>query len=160
VWRAYYRLLEFFGPLARLIFYWHNKIFAVRRVRVAILRPNGDILLVQNSIGDKKWSLPGGGAGRKETDRAAACREVYEELHIRIAPSELKSLGVVTMNSYVAPLFAVRIDQARADTIVAHRVEIRSWRWVAPTNIPEGAQKSVAHVSSLLSTEVKVDRME
>lgn len=124
------------------------------------MRPSGDVLLVKNSLGDRKWSLPGGGAGRNESDVMAACREVFEELHIRMVPKELESLGVVTMNGYVMPLFIAHIDQVRADAVIAQRTEIRAWRWVDPAHMPENAQKIVSCLGGRLSTDVKIDRIE
>jgi ADP-ribose pyrophosphatase YjhB (NUDIX family) len=54
-----------------------------RGVKVMLFNPDGELLLIRNSYGDRSlFVLPGGGIGRKEEPRAAAAREIREELNI------------------------------------------------------------------------------
>lgn len=160
MWRLYYALLSAVSPIARIAFRWHSKAFTIRRVRVAIMRPDGQVLLVQNAVGDRKWTLPGGGASRIETDAVAACREVYEELKIRIDSAELQLLGDVQSRGYVTPVFVVRIDQLRAERVTPQRLEIKSWRWASLQDLPLEVQSTVYSVRDLLSHAERVDRIE
>ena len=45
-----------------------------------VLRHGGDILLVRHSYGDRRWMLPGGRVRRGEDPKAAATREIDQEL--------------------------------------------------------------------------------
>lgn len=162
MWRLYYASLRLLSPAARVVFYVQHKLLTVRRTRVAIIRPDGAVLLVKNSLGNRKWTFPGGGVMRGETDELAACREVQEELGIRIEPRELTPLGSMQMNGFVAPLFAAQIDQQRVHSISPHKLEIQAWRWVDfDSDMPlDDMQRVVHHVRTLLSTEERVDRMD
>ena len=50
-------------------------------VKVALLSPADELLVVRHSYGTQRWSLPGGGyKPRREPAEFAALREVHEEL--------------------------------------------------------------------------------
>jgi ADP-ribose pyrophosphatase YjhB (NUDIX family) len=64
-----------------------------RGVKVLLLNPAGEILLIRNSYGRTDlWVLPGGGVGRSEDPAAAARREIDEELGCGIAGLALISV--------------------------------------------------------------------
>ena len=66
----------------------------VRRPRtngaVVALWHDGRLLLVRNSY-RRAYALPGGFVKRGETSLAAAARELFEELHLALEPSALRS---------------------------------------------------------------------
>jgi 8-oxo-dGTP pyrophosphatase MutT (NUDIX family) len=62
------------------------------RVRVLITYKD-EILLQRSSVGHQKWSVPGGGVQRNESDEDAAIREVQEEVGIKLRTKDLKKLG-------------------------------------------------------------------
>ncbi|MDO4781047.1 MAG: NUDIX hydrolase [Candidatus Saccharibacteria bacterium] len=82
------------------------------RVRVMVVRKNGDVLLVRPYIGRQNWALPGGGVKRGESYEQAAVREVHEEVDIAIDP-ELRYLGRVLSHESFYP-FPVRVYRAMA----------------------------------------------
>lgn len=51
-------------------------------------------LLLEKRRDSNTWGLIGGGVKKWETEARAMCREMYEELGIRIRPEQLKKLGV------------------------------------------------------------------
>lgn len=55
------------------------------------------LLIVRNSY-RKDLSLPSGGVERGEEPRAAAARELYEEVGIRVAPDDLRAVGSFTLS--------------------------------------------------------------
>lgn len=57
-------------------------------VTVIATNHHGEVLLVRHSYGPDIWSLPGGGVGRGEEARAAARREIREELGVEIVGLE------------------------------------------------------------------------
>ena len=61
------------------------------RSRVVIVH-DGEFLAVKARFGDFRWHLPGGGVKRGETRKAAAVREIQEELGIELTENDLKSL--------------------------------------------------------------------
>lgn len=161
MWQFYYVCMRLLSPVARAFFYVQHKILTVRRTRVALIRPDGAVLLVKNSLGNRKWTFPGGGVMRTESDEMAACREVQEELGVTIEQKELVPLGDMQMNGFVAPLFAVTIDEQRAQSISPQKIEIEAWRWtdINEGELSEDLQRVVHHVRGLLSAEGAVDRM-
>lgn len=67
--------------------------------RTRILCTYGDeILLVLPTLAMNKWSLPGGGIRKGEDPAAAACRELHEELGIKITPDMLRLLATEPVN--------------------------------------------------------------
>ncbi|WP_261663974.1 NUDIX hydrolase [Deinococcus sp. Marseille-Q6407] len=59
--------------------------------------PQGRVLLARRSgahFADGLWNLPGGGIEPGEDLRAAAAREVREEVGLELSPERLESLGV------------------------------------------------------------------
>lgn len=162
MWQLYYFVLRLLSPAARVVFNVQHRMLTVRRTRVAITRPDGSVLLVKNSLGSRKWTLPGGGVERGESDEVAACREVREELGIAIKLETLKSLGSVQMDGYEAPIFIVCIDDSLAQSISPQKFEIKDWRWERFTSpgFPDKVQDIVHHTYALLSAGGRIDRMD
>lgn len=75
--------LHFYGKLARK-----------PRVRAFIYHDN-KVLLVKNWLGEQKWTLPGGGIKKSESSRRALCREIEEELTIKLQEDDLIYIGEV-----------------------------------------------------------------
>lgn len=59
----------------------------------AIITCRGKLLL-EKRRDSNTWGLVGGGVKNHETEEQAMCREIYEELGLRIRPEQLKRLGV------------------------------------------------------------------
>ena len=51
-------------------------------------------LLLERRVDADVWGLPGGGAKKQETARQAVCREIYEELGVRIPAQRFRKLRV------------------------------------------------------------------
>ena len=52
--------------------------------RVLAFDRHGQLLLIRHSYGSRRWMLPGGGIGAKESPIAAAMREMLEETGCRL----------------------------------------------------------------------------
>jgi 8-oxo-dGTP pyrophosphatase MutT (NUDIX family) len=61
------------------------------RTRVLVISRD-KVLVVKNWLGDRKWSLPGGGLHRSEPPVMGALREVREETGVMLAPEQLSEL--------------------------------------------------------------------
>lgn len=59
----------------------------------AIITCNGKLLLEKRRDSDT-WGLVGGGVKKTETELQAICREVYEELGLRVPKDKFKKLAV------------------------------------------------------------------
>ena len=50
------------------------------------------ILLVRNWLGSGKWSYPGGGVHKNEDPKVGACRELFEEISLKVKPDDLEKV--------------------------------------------------------------------
>jgi len=128
-------------PLSGL--FLHNS----HRVRVLVVR--GDkILLVKNSYGTKRWSLPGGGIERGESCMSAAVRELAEETKIDIEKSALTLLGTARVSGRIKypainnTYFVARVPEHIQEKIV-RPLEIQKLAWFSPRKLPADVSKSV-----------------
>ena len=84
-----------------------------RRSRVLVVH-NNTVLLVQNWIGSKHYSLPGGGARKRESATSAGVRELQEETGITLPVSALTETGSLCYNkrfiSYEATFFSAELN--------------------------------------------------
>lgn len=97
------RSIYFFGyPIFRIL------IKNTHRAYVVVIYKN-KILVTKNWLGNqKKWRLPGGGIKRSERPAAAACRELFEELGIRLTEQDVIQLNPTPIEApygYLIELF-------------------------------------------------------
>lgn len=143
MWRVYYLVLRVVSPLALLGLYVYNKLLRRRRARVLLRRDDGRVLLLINALGDQRWSLPGGGVGRQETNVAAAIREVREELRLTLDETRLRALGETTLGGYCAPVFFGQLSEEEVRALRRQAREIRELRWARPDSLPSRRQPLV-----------------
>lgn len=62
-----------------------------KRTRIVIISDN-QVVLVKNWLGDGSYGLPGGGAHKNEPLKAAAIREVKEEVGLSLNEKSLKQI--------------------------------------------------------------------
>lgn len=146
----YYLVLRIVSPPALMAFYVVNKMTKARRARILLSRRDGQILLVVNALGDQRWSLPGGGVGRRESDERAILREVHEELRVKLEPARLKLLGDVSLTSYVAPVFIYELHDDEARNLDRNKAEIRELRWASSHELPPNRQELIDHALALV----------
>ena len=118
---------------------------------VLFLDEDGRVLLLETTY-KEDWELPGGVVEPGETPRAAAEREVAEEVGLVV------ELGQPLLTDWMPPHLgwsdAVELifdggvlDPATALSLTAHDREIREVHWVAPDDVP-------AHVSELSARRI------
>jgi 8-oxo-dGTP pyrophosphatase MutT (NUDIX family) len=118
---------------------------------VLFLDEDGRVLLLETTY-KEDWELPGGVVEPGETPRAAAEREVAEEVGLVV------ELGQPLLTDWMPPHLgwsdAVELifdggvlDLATAAALTAHDREIREVHWVAPDDVP-------AHVSELSARRI------
>jgi 8-oxo-dGTP pyrophosphatase MutT (NUDIX family) len=101
----------------------------------ALLRNADGLILLVEPTYKPSWEIPGGIVERDESPKAAARREIFEELGLRV---ELAALLCVDWNSALPPgdeALMFIFDGGMLDGEVAERIrlpqqELASWRWV------------------------------
>ena len=155
-WATYYLVLRLLGWPALLGFYMINNITRNKRARALMVAPDGQILLVINALGDRRWTLPGGGMKRGETPAQAAAREVSEELGVEYDALRFEPLGEVRVGSYRAPLLLLQLHAEEIPQLHSNKWEIRAYRWCTQTDIPLPHQPLVRQALELLSRRSEI----
>lgn len=126
-----------------------------RRVRVVIIA-EGQILLQQTSVGSQKWSLPGGGVEKHENDKAAAVREVAEEVGLVIESDQLVYLGEDYRHEtggrfprFTRVYLSVALSEIKKPTIT-RPLEILEAKWFPLSDIPRLSEETLATAIRLL----------
>lgn len=160
IWLVYYFVLRLLSPVALAGFYVLNTMTRAKRSRALILAPDGQVLLVMNALGDRRWTLPGGGMKRGESPEVAAAREIAEELHLPLEVERFQLLGEVPSGSYRAPIALVRLHAEELPRVRADKFEIYAYRWCDASNLPAPLQPLVHSALGLLSAQSELATME
>lgn len=106
------------------------------RTRV-VLMFDGKILLIQNWMGAGTWTLPGGGLYQQEQAAIGASRELFEEVGLRLQPSQLVSLGSFKVRSHGIPVTIVgyTVTLSHKPRIRLRGIEVADYCWVTPQEI-------------------------
>ena len=105
-----------------------------------------EVLLIKNIVGRGGWSLPGGGLTSVESHLQAACREVREEINLRLDPRRLKQLCVLPGRSKLRSGKRVYFVYALKKRSLHHnRLEILTVAWKSLT-IEKGVDKTLQTV--------------
>ncbi|MEU6865254.1 NUDIX hydrolase [Streptomyces sp. NPDC046876] len=109
---------------------------AVVGVGLVVADAEGRVLLGQAH--DGRWELPGGKVDPGEGFEQAAARELGEETDLRVAPADVRILGVqIDAKSGLTRLTAAAVTTAAEGTPkVTEPHKILRWQWFAPADIP------------------------
>ena len=80
-------------------------------------------LLLERRVDSDTWGLVGGGCKKWETGEQAMVREIWEELHLRVRPEQLKKLKVYGEPGRVA---AYRDGSVWRMVIIVYRLELET----------------------------------
>jgi 8-oxo-dGTP pyrophosphatase MutT (NUDIX family) len=153
-------------PLLRLAFrvgyrvlrvWWFVRRPTTRGVK-CVLTCGDEILLVRHTYGrTDRWELPGGGVKRREEPRAAARREVREEVGVDLGG--LEPLGELfrRVDSKHDRLwcFAAEVDSHEVERDPA---EIAECRWFPRDALPDERAKYVERIVALADAETPAER--
>lgn len=90
--RLYVALGKTITVIGYPLFWAYFRFSPSRRVRVLVVNEKQQILLLRGWLGFQKWTLPGGGCKRGETDQQAAQRELFEETGLKLGSAEFSLL--------------------------------------------------------------------
>lgn len=111
----------------------------IKAAGTIIERRDGKILLLYRSElwpEGKKWGLVGGKAKKNETPLDNAIREIKEEIHLTIAPSKLKHIGLFR---YPWKTSEIHFDVFKYETDKLEEVKLleeenTDYQWIHPTD--------------------------
>lgn len=107
-----------------------------QRVRGAIVSPDKKVLLIKDWFGNQKWNFPGGGIKYGESPEEALCREVYEELGIKIQPAECVFLDRIKADGLESSYYLIYVQNKITPRV--SRMEILATCWVRPCEMLNG----------------------
>ena len=93
----------------------------------------GQLLIVKENYGKRRWSLPGGMIERGETPEAAALRETWEETGVTAQVNHL--IGSYTLQDGFT-IYVYRCDIVEGVPAVPTTGEIAEIRWAPPEALP------------------------
>ncbi len=101
---------------------------------------SGRVLLVEPTY-KPNWEIPGGAVEVDESPRECAAREVGEEIGVELTPGRLLVIDYQhpepeRTESIMFVFDGGIVDAARSDQIELAANELRSWRLVAPEELP------------------------
>lgn len=115
---------------------------------IAVIEDGGRVLLIRQSY-RPRWGFPGGLLRRGEVPEAAVCREVWEEVGVRV---ELVGEPVVVVDPRprrVDVVYRARLADG-AGTAVARSAEVVEARWFAWDELPDLQDEAKAALRVLL----------
>lgn len=136
-------------------------------VGIMILNNRGEVLLGKRIDDAKKassdlhgegaWTMPGGKLDFQETLIDGACREVFEEIGVRLDRNKLKVLSItdeiVPDNHYVTIGFLCEDFEGEPKAMESE--EITEWKWYNLDNLPENVfLPSAKMIKAYLSNKI------
>jgi 8-oxo-dGTP diphosphatase len=135
--RLYYALGTVLRPLGLVGMYCYSLLTRRPRVRVVALNEHSEVLLVQTWLGGSAWSLPGGGANRREPLVHAAAREVEEETGLTVNDAQLQSLITLRSLGHSEVIFTARLSRGELPEPRPSKYEIKNRAWFALSALPQ-----------------------
>jgi len=126
LWEYVGRLIHFLGlPIIKYL------LNGSARTRVLVIYGT-KVLVVKTWIGSGRWGMPGGGIHKAESKIDSAIREVYEEVGIKLRPSDLEYVSQRRQNddgvNVDISLFITRIENKKP--IKRQILEIVDAQWL------------------------------
>jgi 8-oxo-dGTP diphosphatase len=136
---------------------WTATLPAKRMGAALLLRAADDRILLVEPAYKPYWELPGGVVEAAESPRAAAAREITEELGLSVVPGRLLVVDWVPPRDGRTDGLMLVFDGGRCDGPVRlAEAELRSWAWCDPGEaaqrlLPLLARRAAAALQALCS---------
>jgi ADP-ribose pyrophosphatase YjhB (NUDIX family) len=107
-----------------------------------------NMLLIQQTYGEKKWTYPGGFINKYETAEIGLRREVFEEVGIILARTKLieKARDSRPSRNIVVHRFYA---EAKTDKVVPDKIEVSEARWIPAEKLKNFVSEDV-HLTKAL----------
>ena len=111
---------------------------------VLLFAPDSTLLILKPSF-KSGWTLPGGTVDEGESPLVAGCREVTEEVGLKLSGRRLVYRGLryvhptKAMKDYMQLFYEVRLTQNEAASIVLNKAESTEYRWVRQQDLAQYA---------------------
>ena len=109
-----------------------------KEVVAAVIEQDGTVLIAQRRPGSRfggLWEFPGGKVERGETAEAALCREIQEELGVRISVASDPPITVDWDYDHIRVRLSV--FRARIRSGIPRALDHAALRWVAVADLPD-----------------------
>lgn len=129
---AYYVLLPAFAVYGRVSRHPRTR---------AMLLSDGEVYLVKNWLSSQRWTMPGGGVERGETEREALRRELNEEINFDINEDRFTHIGIFR-HTHMFATYRHSAYMATVDKNTLHETEkpfgeIIAGRWFSCDDLPQ-----------------------
>ena len=108
-------------------------------VLVFLYDSNGRILLASHRGRKKKWAPPGGQLQWPESIETCACREILEELSLKIETSDIQLYKVLVSDTIFLVDIIVKcnriIDENEIEKIKIDKIELTEIKWVNQSDL-------------------------
>lgn len=153
---AFYRIVgRLVSPFAIVGLRVWTYVSSQERARVVLINERHEVLFVKGTISDWHWSLPGGGIERGEDPKAAAIRELYEEVGIRIDSDLVQKVGTIQKGDgkmpYTAHIFMAKLANNKIPEKPVNRMEIAEIAWMSQDSDPKELSKVAQKAMELLT---------
>lgn len=122
-----------------------------KRLRIAVLNGNNEILLVRNWLGQQNWSLPGGGSKTSEKPEQAGARELYEETGLHIAADRLRYLTSYpcyeSSKPFEVDVYSTSLQEESYSLSNKRRFEIIEKKWHSVAALPAELALPIAKIA-------------
>jgi 8-oxo-dGTP diphosphatase len=113
-------------------------------VAASVIFRDGQVLLIKENYGRRRYGLPGGRIESAEGPRAAAAREVTEETGLEVAVRDLVGVYVVVGRAQIVG-FVYLADVVGGVPMVPPTGEIAEVGWFDPAQLPEPLTNITVH---------------
>lgn len=135
--KLYYLVSDIMRPLAVAALTVYGWVTKTPRSRVVVYDERGRILLIRGVFEKNRWSLPGGGANRREGLAEAAVRELSEEVGVNLSTSDIEMLFSIKARSHEEWIFKAYINSSDLPKVSPSRFEVKDMKWFSVDNLPE-----------------------
>lgn len=124
-------------------------------VKCLVVCADNKVLLVKQSYGDSRWSVPGGGVKKYETNEHAAKREMLEEVGIDAA---IQYIGTYQQKIEYKndTVFVYAVTLSNRPRVTIDNREVINYGWFSMKNLPTQVRPSVKNIVDMYIASLSI----